>query len=343
MIYFDEAGYSGGNLLDKDQPVYLLLSHNYTETETKTMLEPLLALSNAGIVPFYYTFAGIVTFTACEKSEESSDYPNEPKSLLQINSFELNDFIADLPNLESPLKISLPVVNVKVFDKRTKSSFNREFTFGRLHIYEGLAQNIDRIVQESFGIKLPPKRKLNFEYLFMEKLAEHIFLGIERNHFLQIASLSLSYLNCGEYFIDFIERLKKSKDYERELSKFKQETADLLTERLPDFEETMAEVLTALMGREEIQNAYRHLIDQMITGMKLRIENPVFEIDIVYSGVFNELEKKVIMCPMMYAFNKESEDTFIRDYTGTYLKNGLGGDMLTMLCLLIISKVQLQM
>ena len=47
MIYFDEAGYSGGNLLDKDQPVYLLLSHNYTEEEAKTMLEPLLALSNA--------------------------------------------------------------------------------------------------------------------------------------------------------------------------------------------------------------------------------------------------------------------------------------------------------
>ena len=47
MIYFDEAGYSGGNLLDKDQPVYLLLSHNYTEEETKTMLEALLALSNA--------------------------------------------------------------------------------------------------------------------------------------------------------------------------------------------------------------------------------------------------------------------------------------------------------
>ncbi|RKF37663.1 hypothetical protein BCY89_27685 [Sphingobacterium siyangense] len=313
----------------------------------------------AGIVPFYYTFASIVSFTACEQNEKSSDYPIEPKDLLQrikktnnillaldgtklmetenlsiiqINNFELNNFIVDLPNLESPLEIMLPVVNIQVFDKKTKSSYHREFTFGRLHIYEGLAQNIDRIVQQSFGVKPHPKRMLNFEYLFMEKIAKHIFSGIQQNHLLQIASLSLSYLNCSEYFIYFIERLKKSNNQEKELLKFKQETASLLRKQLPDFEETMTGVLNALSGRNEIQNAYGHLIDQMITGMKLRIENPVFEIDIVYSGVFNDLEKKVTMCPMMYTFNKESEDTFIRDYTGTNLENGLGGNMLILLC-----------
>lgn len=47
MIYFDEAGNSGGNLLDKDQPVFTLVSHNYTEAEAKIILAPILKLSNA--------------------------------------------------------------------------------------------------------------------------------------------------------------------------------------------------------------------------------------------------------------------------------------------------------
>ena len=30
-VFFDEAGNSGDNLLDKDQPVYVLASHNFNE------------------------------------------------------------------------------------------------------------------------------------------------------------------------------------------------------------------------------------------------------------------------------------------------------------------------
>jgi hypothetical protein len=42
MIYFDESGNSGDNLLDKQQPVFSLLSHNYNEFEAKAILGPLL-------------------------------------------------------------------------------------------------------------------------------------------------------------------------------------------------------------------------------------------------------------------------------------------------------------
>jgi hypothetical protein len=52
MIYFDEAGNSGPNLLDKDQPTYLLLSHNYTEEETKEILAPLISNSKANELHF---------------------------------------------------------------------------------------------------------------------------------------------------------------------------------------------------------------------------------------------------------------------------------------------------
>jgi hypothetical protein len=47
MIYFDEAGNSGGNLLDAAQPTFLLLSHNYNEEEAKQILNPLLAINQA--------------------------------------------------------------------------------------------------------------------------------------------------------------------------------------------------------------------------------------------------------------------------------------------------------
>jgi hypothetical protein len=46
-IYFDEAGNSGSNLLDDSQPVYTLISHNYTEEESSSILEPLLDTTRA--------------------------------------------------------------------------------------------------------------------------------------------------------------------------------------------------------------------------------------------------------------------------------------------------------
>lgn len=40
-IYFDEAGNSGQNLLDKNQPIYVLVSHNFSIEEAEAILKPL--------------------------------------------------------------------------------------------------------------------------------------------------------------------------------------------------------------------------------------------------------------------------------------------------------------
>jgi hypothetical protein len=40
-IYFDEAGNSGQNLLDADQPIYVLVSHNFSIEEAESILTPL--------------------------------------------------------------------------------------------------------------------------------------------------------------------------------------------------------------------------------------------------------------------------------------------------------------
>ena len=40
-IYFDEAGNSGQNLLDNEQPIYVLVSHNFSIEEAEDILKPL--------------------------------------------------------------------------------------------------------------------------------------------------------------------------------------------------------------------------------------------------------------------------------------------------------------
>ena len=42
MIFFDEAGNTGDNLLDPDQPAFTLLSHDFSKEETSEILQPLL-------------------------------------------------------------------------------------------------------------------------------------------------------------------------------------------------------------------------------------------------------------------------------------------------------------
>ena len=52
MIYFDEAGNSGSNLLDKDQPTFVLASHDFNREETHILLDPLYSISNADELHF---------------------------------------------------------------------------------------------------------------------------------------------------------------------------------------------------------------------------------------------------------------------------------------------------
>ncbi len=52
MLYFDEAGNSGDNLLDLNQPSYTLVSHNFTEQEANFILAHLLSITSADELHF---------------------------------------------------------------------------------------------------------------------------------------------------------------------------------------------------------------------------------------------------------------------------------------------------
>ncbi len=47
MVFFDEAGNTGDNLLDADQPVFTLASHDFDLEETHQLLDPLYSIVNS--------------------------------------------------------------------------------------------------------------------------------------------------------------------------------------------------------------------------------------------------------------------------------------------------------
>ncbi|WP_294823228.1 DUF3800 domain-containing protein [uncultured Flavobacterium sp.] len=73
-IFFDEAGNSGQNLLDSDQPVYVLVSHNFSIEEANDILSPIK------------TMASEIHFKGMRK------YPKYQKPLEQVLNDERIDY-----------------------------------------------------------------------------------------------------------------------------------------------------------------------------------------------------------------------------------------------------------
>lgn len=73
MIFFDEAGNSGDNLLDPSQPIFTLLSHDFGEKEAQLLLDPIRRASNAKELHF----------------KNLKKYPKTRKAILECINHEL--------------------------------------------------------------------------------------------------------------------------------------------------------------------------------------------------------------------------------------------------------------
>lgn len=346
---FEEDNFSVEDQLKLQKENFPAIFHEYIHYihEVSTM---------AGTTNFYYQFVNRAYFSMSAVNTKGSEFPTidvdtlkmmkrtnsvfasldggnlhniESIFILRIIDIQLNDFYAQLPNLGLPLKMKIPVINFEAFDKETEKYTNEELYLGKFYLYEGIAHNIDRLIQLEMGFTPVPASKISAEYLVMEKVAKHIVSDLNLREMLELATLSLSYLNCGEYFIGFLNEIAKSNNRDQTLNELKEETKFLLQERFMDFKETFEDLKGALKGRRTILNAVDYLSNLMIAGMSHRINNPVFEIDVVYSKRYSEIQKYVDMCPMMYEFD-EDFDTFKRDYTGINSYDH-GDDMLTLL------------
>lgn len=249
--------------------------------------------------------------------------------ILRIISIELKPFNAKLSNYPGQLTMRIPVVQFEAFDQETSEFYNDEISFGKFYLYEGIAHHIENLVHVKMGSIPDMQSKISAEYLLMEKVARHIVPDISVRDMLEVATLSLSYMNCGEFFIGFLNDVASYPNRKEVLEGLKKQTQDVLRENSPRYIVEFEGLKDSVRGRKPLIVAVDHLSKLMIANLKERIKNPVFEIDVVYSGSFDDVLNYVKMSPMMYEFD-EDFDTIKRDYAGIYLDD-LGNDMLTFL------------
>lgn len=310
----------------------------------------------AGNLNFYYQVINRAYFSMYAVKTSGSDYPiieietlrlmnantrvfqsldgHRPNNLatikiLRITKIELVPFNAKLSNHPQQLAMRIPVLNFEAFNTETKVHYTDEFSFGKFYLYEGIAHHIENLTHAAVGSAAQKQSEISAEYLLMEKVAKFIVPDISERDMLEVATLSLSYMNCGEFFIGFLNDLASHYNRAEVLQGLKKRTQEVLKETLPDFIAQFQWLEGSVQGRQPLINAVGYLSKIMIANLKHRIANPLFDIDLIYSGGFNEILDYVKMSPMMYEFD-EDFDTIQRDYAGTYL-DAIGNDMLTFL------------
>ncbi len=311
-----------------------------------------------GISSFYYQLYNLSIFTKYAINvKDSSDYPiisvedkiiyNKIKRtlssleggkastlkdfrILKIDDIDMQDFVVDLPNLEAPVQIKIPVISFQAHNS-VKDKFSTEYLYlGKIFLYEGIAHNLDKLVQVHQNFQPDANSKTSAEYLVMELVAKAIMPNIEMRDILEAASLSLSYLNCGQKFIEILEEVKATGSAKDTLVKVKVETSNYLEQYIANIDESLVDIISVFEGREHLKYATSYLKDIMVSASKRRIENPVFEIDISYSKEFTDLMDYATICPYMYEF-ADDFDELMRDFSGANVNKELGNSLMVLL------------
>lgn len=261
------------------------------------------------------------------------DQASKVNSLIiyKINDVESLPMSINLPLFETTLEFNVPIVFFDGFDTSENTHIKDSLFFGKFYLYEGIAFKLDRLMHKILGRKAGNESLVGEEYKIMEKVAKSIVRDITEREMLDLASLSLSYLNSGEYFISFLKKCPIKKRRGKYISSLKIEVSNILKEKLPDVKEELGSIVKVFEKRSLLFNAISYLTETMIQGIEKRIKNPVFEIDAAFSGITDALQQHIRMCPMSYQFD-EPEDTYMRDFAGSYNTPNLSSELLIFLC-----------
>lgn len=165
----------------------------------------------------------------------------------------------------------------------------------------------------------------------MEKVAKHIYPRIKERDMLELASLSLSYLNAAQMFVQFVTELKTAKHKRKFIEKKKDTVSYILSKKLEYLKETLEEIAGIFKHRSSFKKAVDHLTSVMLEGYKRRIENPVFEVDLTFAGEHHRMGEYVPLCDMAYEL--VDDDDYMKDYSGTYLgQDSLSNALRVLLC-----------
>lgn len=216
----------------------------------------------------------------------------------------------------------IEVPKIKFIDRYQGLEYHHELFFGKFYLYEGLAYELDRIVDKQYY----KRKSINdvykmTEYTVLRQFAKHLFKNITKESYLSLAVMSLQYLNSGEMFIILAKEVKenaaKGIDQKTSIKNIKARVSALLIESRAAFFEAQDEYVILYAGRPELQQAFRFITEENKRLYQERIKNPCFEIDLIFTGNFRDLLDKLQICDYMYEF--KDDDKYMRDFLGTTL------------------------
>lgn len=216
-------------------------------------------------------------------------------------------------------EIEIPELKLVVYDNK-KFTSDVKVKIGRFFIYEGIAYELDRVYNRirRNANKIEDYAK-GTEYTLLRNLAQHICPKIKTKEFLTFAVLSLNTTACGKTFMEYLEKLKgkNQQEIEENIRAFKSDMSHDLFTKLEDFKEMQNQLKDSYLGRPYLDKAIEFIVEQNIKLYELRIKNPCFEIDNIYSGNLTQLRNDVSICDYMFTF--KDRDEYLRDYFGSVL------------------------
>jgi hypothetical protein len=192
--------------------------------------------------------------------------------------------------------------------------------FGKYFLYEGLAYELDRIVDMQVRRleKIDDEAKAS-EYTVLRRIAQFLFPEVEKRTYLSIGSMALQYIDCGFTFVRMMERIKENFalgiSQSDIINVIKKETSVLLQNKKQDFRDGQDEYRNIFLKRKMLNHAFNYLTEKMKNLYDERIKNPAFEVDLLFEGKHAELLSIANICDYMYLFT--DADDYMRDFLGT--------------------------
>jgi len=252
------------------------------------------------------------------------------RTILSVEKIELIKFKGYAPGEDEPMNMLIPMLYYQYFDQNLNRYEKDTILLGKYYVYEGLAHALDQLVAEQLGRSL--ENAPGSEYKVLALLKKWLAPDLDYRSFLEVASLSLSYWDAGHQCYRMLKEAGEAKEPAAYLAAEKELVQRLLRESLGGFEETLDYIRDIFRQRDALFVAVAHLTEKMKAGFRARIENPVFEVDVTYSGHTRRMNEYVPLCDYMYVF--EDNERYMRDFLGTHLDHDTSFDLKIFLCLM---------
>ena len=259
-----------------------------------------------------------------------SVYELENRLIFRIDDINDIDFDAYEPSSDTSENIKVPMITYSYLNQITNEQLIDSIIFGKYLVYEGIAHHLDQLVTAQLGKATMNKSAVKPEYLLLEMVSRYYCPKIIERDMLEMATISLCYFNPGQRFIRMLREAANGVYLPGYLMEIRNEAQQHLHSQRDNIKYTLNEIKNIFSKRLGLFNAASHLCDVMSAAYDERLKNPVFELDITYSGHLTKMVSIVRPCDMVYEL--ADDDDYLRDFAGTYLPNQLANDLRTLMC-----------